>query len=119
MPEPVFCNNCGDRIGKLETAHLYREYVVCGDCWHRLTQPRAVLQYDPISHLQATPPKPEFVDHLFVPRTIALGLAVVSGLATATSPRPDHTLTMVFLVVWLALGVAKIIMKAAHNGQRG
>src|SRR5689334_20388719 len=27
------CENCGRVIGRLETAHVYRDRVTCGPCW--------------------------------------------------------------------------------------
>jgi predicted RNA-binding Zn-ribbon protein involved in translation (DUF1610 family) len=33
------CENCGRLIGRLETAHLHGEHVVCAECRRRLASP--------------------------------------------------------------------------------
>lgn len=30
------CENCGNKIGKLETAHIYRDHILCSECNCRL-----------------------------------------------------------------------------------
>ncbi len=32
------CLNCGAKIGQLETPHLWKEQIVCGQCWKRLCE---------------------------------------------------------------------------------
>ena len=52
------CGNCGRLIGKLEQANVWKEHVVCPDCWGNLTRgapaarqagsPRAVVSPPPL-----------------------------------------------------------------------
>jgi predicted RNA-binding Zn-ribbon protein involved in translation (DUF1610 family) len=39
--DPESCSNCGDKIGKLETPHLWQEHVVCERCHDKLSESAA------------------------------------------------------------------------------
>lgn len=34
--EPKTCENCGQAIGKIETVHMYRNHILCDECYGRL-----------------------------------------------------------------------------------
>jgi hypothetical protein len=36
LDDPDSCYNCGERIGRLETPHLWKEHIVCARCRQRL-----------------------------------------------------------------------------------
>lgn len=41
IPMDMTCENCGRRIGKLETPHVYQDHAVCAGCYALLTGPGA------------------------------------------------------------------------------
>lgn len=54
------CANCGEKVGKLEAAYLWREQVVCAACHARLASPVPPLvpTYEPKGRPTPAPPAP-------------------------------------------------------------
>lgn len=72
------CQNCGTVIGKLEIPRVYRDQVVCEQCWLRLAVPVPAVPlpvFPPTPTLPASPckPPPTFAETLD-----ALGKSVTS-----------------------------------------
>lgn len=72
------CVNCDATIGRLETAYLWSDQVVCGACYTKLAKPVYVAPVARIPNPPAAPPKPEtFWDaHPKLTRAIGVGLAL-------------------------------------------
>ena len=61
LEDPESCSNCGDKIGRLETPHLWKQHIVCENCYDRLSAAEArkmpvEIDYagmaDEISHIE-------------------------------------------------------------------
>jgi hypothetical protein len=74
------CDNCGRKIGKLETPHVWRQGVVCGECHARLSRSGVVEYARPRA---AEPPPPPVQVELTAKRwkllTLIGSLAAVAG----------------------------------------
>lgn len=123
--EPTICENCGRVIGALETPCVFEEHVVCAACYaildaaaptlEPIAETHRPLAYESPPQYEQRPYEPQlrkYVDHLFWARMILLALFLFAGMVGMTE------LAWVMLACWLLLGLANLVMKAAHK-QRG
>jgi hypothetical protein len=82
------CENCGREIGKLETAHLWQEHVLCGECYKRLSGGQAVdaafSSTTPIGRGQSPPRR--FRVPLRATATVAMVLFLLAAVACLWLP---------------------------------
>src|ERR1700722_9356459 len=118
------CENCGATIGKLETPNVWKEHVVCGACYRKLSSKETEELFQPIAA-----PRPRQVEHargptlqrkynnfLLMPQIISFILAVFGILY----PGPEGG--FIFLVsgaIFITLFLAGMIMKANWNQKYG
>src|SRR5690349_20615355 len=128
---PETCENCGRVIVNLETPRLFNEHVVSAGCHEILSRPSPLAQ--PLTHQspsleQATSDwlhrrqlaRPRaFVDYLFLPRMVFLGLFLLTAFLNMRSDgESDKAMPVIFFCCWLALGLVKIVMKGDHANSR-
>lgn len=62
QPTCEVCENCGDKIGRLEVGHIYSDSVVCGQCITKLRDSevgKSCREHPPI---RTPSPVPRFTD---------------------------------------------------------
>lgn len=132
------CGNCGRKIGNLETAHLYKQAVVCGECLERLARrpPPKTPQHhpawaDPLGELAvatAPPAQPQprvsepprsFIVHAQV--TFAAYLAAWSVMACWWAAPRIHAplIEVVSGLIWIAaITLNSIFLTMSGNEKR-
>jgi hypothetical protein len=76
MTETTNCENCGRVIGALETHHVWEQHVVCGTCWHRLSETPVPVQTLSIGQSPAD-------KHIIHPLAVIVAVAGIMFLAIA------------------------------------
>lgn len=91
------CTNCQELIGKLETAYIWRENVVCSACYKRLSAMNQVRTIGPPSQMDKQP------NGLRTGGGIVLLISVILGIAGGSAAIPLSSLLFVVgVVLWIA-----------------
>jgi len=106
------CANCGRAIGKLETAHLWNERVVCADCYGKLTGASAAAVAPPAMPMSGAPPVVVYSSIRDAPRTSGLGVASLVLGCCALVFICVPIVPTALAVIGLVLGIAGWIVAA-------
>lgn len=119
------CENCGRKIGKLETPRLFQERVVCHQCWNLLQAQRPVdLNYATPSPANATNPRRAAQIGFLVACIVMATLFIISssadsfgdyGAAKAVLGVIGVGLLVVGILIWIISAGVKSGMDKHHK----
>lgn len=123
MPDIETCRNCGELIGRLETAAVWRGNVVCMECRRKLESegmadwmepegppPARVIPYASVPASGALREPRRYGDPLKGPRIAVLLASVALTLAGG------REFAFLAWASWVALGVASLVLRASRRG---
>ena len=98
------CENCGEKIGALEPAHIWKNHVVCSTCRAKLTASGGVASSPPVRHQKEVAERKEGSSGGgFIILSVVLLL-----LAGALAAQGNHPASNVLVVLWVIALIVRL-----------